>query len=349
MNIINILEDDIEKLKKKFDDLILKCKLPEDLEKINQHFLGRKGDLNALMQSFKKLKVEDRIVFGKKINLLKQNLTGIIKQKNEQLILQRHQEQLKNEICDFTLPSADDLVGSMNPISLLQYELEDIFSAMGFSILDGPHVETDYYNFEALNFPPDHPARDMQDTFYLPGNFLLRTQTSNIQIRAMQKLKPPLRVAAPGKVFRAERVDASHSSVFHQIEGLMVGDKISAANMICFLKVLLSEVFKKDVKVRIRPGYFPFVEPGFEMEMNCVICSGEGCAVCKQVGWIEILGCGLVHPAVLKNVNIDYKLYSGFAFGIGIDRLAMMKYSIPDIRSLQGGDLDFAKQFTFDN
>jgi phenylalanyl-tRNA synthetase alpha chain len=252
---------------------------------------------------------------------------------------------MEQEWIDISIDPLRDEPGSMHPISIVQERLEEIFVAMGFQVLDGPHIETEFYNFEALNIPPHHPARDMHDTFYFEDGHLLRTQTSPIQIRGMETVKPPFRIVGPGKVFRCERTDASHDSVFHQFEGMMVDRTISVANLIYFLKTMLGEVFESEVEVRLRPGYFPFVEPGFELDMRCLLCKGAGCKFCKQVGWIELLGCGMVHPNVLKAGNIDPTEFSGFAFGMGIDRLAMLKYDITDIRPLHGGSLNFARIF----
>ncbi|MBL0691104.1 MAG: phenylalanine--tRNA ligase subunit alpha [SAR324 cluster bacterium] len=340
------MEEEIKQLKKFFQTSFAKCNSLADLDGLQQNFLGRKGFLTLLFKNLVNLDVNLRGKYGKGLNQVKKSFADLLTQKKQELESKGRQEQMKSEFYDFTLPSHQDPYGSLHPISLISYELEDIFSAMGFEIMDGPHMESDYYNFEALNFPIDHPARDMQDTFYLDNNLLLRTQTSAIQIRAMEMHKPPLRVVGPGKVFRAERVDASHSPVFHQIEGIMVDRQISVANMIYFLKMVLGKIFKEEVQTRIRPGYFPFVEPGFEMEMKCLICSGKGCSACKNAGWVEILGCGLVHPNVLGKVGVDAKSYSGFAFGVGIDRLAMMRYNIADIRLLHGGDLRLAYQFS---
>ena len=231
-------------------------------------------------------------------------------------------------------------------MTIVQREIEDIFLSMGFEILDGPHIEDEHHNFEALNIPKDHPARDMQDTFWFKNmKNLLRTHTSTIQVRGMETRTPPFKFVGPGKVFRAERTDASHEMCFHQLEGMMVGKDISVANLIYFMKVLLSEIFKKDVEVRLRPGFFPFVEPGFELDIKCLICGGKGCSVCKHVGWVELLPCGMVHPNVLKAGNINPEENNGFAFGLGLDRLVMMKYGIDDIRHLHGGDLRFSSQF----
>jgi phenylalanyl-tRNA synthetase alpha chain len=223
--------------------------------------------------------------------------------------------------------------------------LEDLFTSLGFAVLDGPEVETEYYNFDALNIPADHPARDMQDTFWLADGNLLRTHTSPVQVRGMERLGPPLRMIAPGRVFRNEEVDASHEHTFYQVEGMMVDRNVSVAHMIYFMKTLLSAIFRREVTVRLRPGFFPFVEPGFELDIQCLICGGPGCPVCKQSGWVELMPCGLVHPNVLRMGKIDPDQWGGFAFGLGLTRLAMMRYAIDDIRLFQGGDLRFLQQF----
>lgn len=249
------------------------------------------------------------------------------------------------EFFDSLRPLASKERGSLHPISQIQYEIEDIFTSMGFSVMDGPEVETDENNFGALNFTEDHPARDMQDTFYTSDGNLLRTHTSAIQVRALRKLKPPFRIIAPGRVFRYEEVDASHENTFYQVEGMVVGENISVAHLIYTMETLLSRVFRKEIKTRLRPGYFPFVEPGFELDINCLVCNGDGCSVCKHSGWLELLPCGLVHPNVLESAGLDSKKWTGFAFGLGLDRLVMMRYGIHDIRYFQSGNLRFLKQF----
>ena len=246
---------------------------------------------------------------------------------------------------DLTIPAPPPGAGSLHPLSQIQAEIEDLFVSLGFTVLDGPEVESDEHNFDALNIPADHPARDMQDTFWLDGGWLLRTHTSPVQVRGMRKFGPPLRMIAPGRVFRNEEVDASHEHTFYQLEGMMVDKDVSVANLLYFMKTLLSAIFKREVTVRLRPGYFPFVEPGFELDIQCLICGGSGCPVCKQSGWVELLPCGLVHPNVLRKSGIDPEEYSGFAFGLGLTRLVMMRYAIDDIRQLQGGDLRFLRQF----
>ena len=268
-----------------------------------------------------------------------------LKERGEELSSDIFNEIGTTEIIDITEPGVSGERGTLHPITQLSIELEDIFMSMGFSIATGPEIELDYYNFEALNIPPDHPARDIQDTFWTTEGNLLRTHTSCVQIRTMEKQKPPIRVIAPGRVFRYEETDASLEHTFYQVEGLMVDRDISVAHLIAVMRTMLREVFRKDVTVRLRPGYFPFVEPGFELDIGCHLCDGKGCQVCKGSGWEELIGCGLVHPNVLSMCGIDPSEYSGFAFGMGLDRLVMMRYGIDDIRLFHSGNLKFLKQF----
>ena len=253
--------------------------------------------------------------------------------------------RLDAEWLDLTLPAPGPRRGHLHPITRIQRELEELFISLGFAVLDGPEVETEYHNFDALNIPADHPARDMQDTFWLEDGNLLRTHTSPVQVRGMERLGPPLRMIAPGRVFRNESVDASHEHTFYQLEGMMIDRDVSVAHLLYFMKTLLTAIFHRDVTVRLRPGYFPFVEPGFELDIQCLICGGPGCPVCKQSGWVELLPCGLVNPNVLRMSGIDPEEWNGFAFGLGLTRLVMMRYGIDDIRQLQGGDLRFLEQF----
>ncbi len=319
----------------------------DSVEEVRRRFLGRKGEVQSLMAGLKELDPGDRAAAGKALNLLKQEIETGIRETREGLECSRLEEALRSEWVDITLDldPESERAGSLHPVSRVQYEIEDIFTSLGFEVLDGPHVETEYYNFEALNTPEDHPAKDMQDTFYLQDGNLLRTHTSCIQIRGMERLRPPFKIIGPGKVFRCERVDASHEATFHQLEGMMVDHDIKVANLIYFMKLLLSKIFRREVEVRLRPGYFPFVEPGFELDIRCLICGGAGCGVCKRVGWLELLPCGMVHPNVLRHGKIDPGEYSGFAFGLGLDRLVMMKYQIDDIRLFHGADLRFHAQF----
>ena len=332
-------------LRQEFQAALALAKDSKALEEVKIAFLGKKGKVSSLMADLRNLSNEAKAAAGKEINHFKEFCNEAIESLSQQLEQTELQARMDAEWIDISLPVPAPRLGALHPVSLIQQRLEQIFTAMGFSILDGPHVETDFYNFEALNVPAHHPARDMQDTFYFDHGLLLRTQTSTIQIRGMEKLAPPLRIIGSGKVFRCERADASHDSCFHQMEGMLVDKDISVAHLIHFLQAMFSELFGAQVKVRLRPGYFPFVEPGFESEMACLICQGAGCKVCKQVGWVEMGGSGLVHPKVLAAGGIDPEVYSGFAFGMGLDRLAMMKYGISDIRELHGGGLAFHQGF----
>jgi len=317
----------------------------EQLEEARVEALGRKGALAQISKDFGKLTPEDRVRLGKLLNSVKQDLESEYEAKKKRFQDAELAERLANEWIDVTVPPVGIRPGSLHPITLIQNEIEDLFTSLGFAVLYGPEVETEEYNFDALNIPATHPARDMQDTFWLSDGHLLRTHTSPVQVRGMRTFGPPLRMIAPGRVFRNEEVDASHEHTFYQLEGMMVDRDVSVANLIYFMKTLLSGIFHRDVTVRLRPGYFPFVEPGFELDIRCLICNGAGCAVCKHSGWVELLPCGLVHPNVLKLSGIDPEVWGGFAFGLGLTRLAMMRYEIDDIRQLQGGDLRFLSQF----
>ncbi|MBZ2177722.1 MAG: phenylalanine--tRNA ligase subunit alpha [Acidobacteriota bacterium] len=317
----------------------------EELEVIRVEVLGRKGRLAEVSKDMGKLSPEQRGAVGKQLNAAKQTLEAALTARKTAFDEAALRARLDREWLDLTAPAAGPGLGSLHPLTQIQAEIEDLFVSLGFTVLDGPEVETEFNNFDALNIPPDHPARDMQDTFWLSNGHLLRTHTSPVQVRGMKKLGPPLRMIAPGRVFRNEEVDASHEHTFYQLEGMMVDKDVSVAHLIYFMKTLLSAIFKRDVTVRLRPGYFPFVEPGFELDIQCLICQGAGCPVCKQSGWVELLPCGLVHPNVLRLGGIDPEEYSGFAFGLGLTRLVMMRYAIDDIRQLQGGDLRFLTQF----
>src|SRR3954452_9197729 len=317
----------------------------EGLEEIRIEALGRKGTLAQISKEFGKLPPEERARVGKLLNEVKQDLEGEYESKKTRFEQAALAERLEKEWIDVTLPAPGTRPGSLHPITTLQAEIEDLFTSLGFAVLYGPEVETEEHNFDALNIPATHPARDMQDTFWLGDGHLLRTHTSPVQVRGMRTFGPPLRMIAPGRVFRNEEVDASHEHTFYQLEGMMIDRDVSVAHLIYFMKTLLSAVFGREVTVRLRPGYFPFVEPGFELDIQCLICGGSGCPVCKQSGWVELLPCGLVHPNVLRMGGIDPEEWNGFAFGLGLTRLVMMRYAIDDIRLLQGGDLRFISQF----
>jgi phenylalanyl-tRNA synthetase alpha chain len=317
----------------------------EELEKARVEALGRKGTLAQISKEFGKIAPEERAQLGKLLNSVKQDLESDYESKKQRFEQAELAERLASEWIDVTLPAPGVRPGSLHPVTQLQNEIEDLFTSLGFAVLRGPEVESEQHNFDALNIPSTHPARDMQDTFWLSNGHLLRTHTSPVQVRGMRAFKPPLRMIAPGRVFRNEEVDASHEHTFYQVEGMMVDRDVSVANLIYFMKTMLGGIFKRDVTVRLRPGYFPFVEPGFELDILCLICNGAGCPVCKHSGWVELCPCGLVHPKVLAMSDIDPEEWGGFAFGLGLTRLAMMRYGIDDIRLLQGGDLRFLTQF----
>ncbi len=320
-----------------------------DLEEVRIRFLGRKGALTRILRSLGELDPSRRAVTGKLSNEYRDEIEQAIVERTRALTESFSDERILRERIDVTLDLPGEtrtpLYGRLHPISQIQYEIEDILTSMGFEIHDGPEVETDHYNFEALNIPPHHPARDMQDTFWTEDGNLLRTHTSAIQVRAMERVTPPFRIVGPGRVFRYESTDASHENTFYQVEGMMVDRTITVSHLIFVMKQLLREIFHREVTVRLRPGYFPFVEPGFELDINCLICNGKGCSVCKQSGWVELLPCGLVHPNVLKMGGVDPAEWSGFAFGLGLNRLVMMKYGINDIRHFLSGDIRFLTQF----
>lgn len=317
----------------------------EEMEAVRVEVLGRKGTLADFGKQMGKLSAAERVDAGKALNGAKTTLEAAFDIKKTAFESVALNERLQQEWLDLTIPPPGLMPGSLHPLTQIQNEIESLFFSMGFTILDGPEVETEFHNFDALNIPADHPARDMQDTFWLEGGHLLRTHTSPVQVRGMQRLGPPLRMIAPGRVFRNEEVDPSHEHTFYQLEGMMVDRNVSVANLLYFMKTLLSGIFKRDTTVRLRPGFFPFVEPGFELDIQCMVCGGAGCPVCKQSGWVELLPCGLVHPNVLRAGGIDPNEFGGFAFGLGLTRLVMMRYLIDDIRWLQSGDLRFLKQF----
>lgn len=317
----------------------------DQLEAVRIDVLGRNGVIAQISKDFKSLTPDERARIGKLLNSVKQNVETALDSRKAEFERAKLAAKLDAEWLDLTLPAPGSRPGSLHPVTQIQREIEKLFVSLGFTVLDGPEVETEHNNFDALNIPSTHPARDMQDTFWLEGGNLLRTHTSPVQVRGMLKLGPPLRMIAPGRVFRNEEVDASHEHTFYQLEGMMIDREVSVAHLIYFMKTLLSSIFGREVTVRLRPGYFPFVEPGFELDIQCLICGGPGCPVCKQSGWVELLPCGLVHPNVLRMSGVDPEEWNGFAFGLGLTRLAMMRYQIDDIRQLQGGDLRFLSQF----
>jgi phenylalanyl-tRNA synthetase alpha chain len=317
-----------------------------DCVQIKSQYLGKKGKLSALMKQLGTLSPDERPVFGQAVNAAKSALEAKLAEKMHTIQEHAINQKLKEETCDVTLPGRDNLPGGLHPVTRTMHRLTTLLGQMGFTLATGPEVETDFFNFEALNFEPDHPARAMQDTFYCEDGSLLRTHTSPVQIRYLKNNPPPVRIMAPGRVFRCDS-DVTHTPMFHQIEGLWVDETISFAALKGFLADFMEQFFEQKLAVRFRPSYFPFVEPGAEMDISCTHCSGKGCRICKDSGWLEVLGCGMVHPNVLKAVGVDDEQMQGFAFGIGIDRLAMLRYHIPDLRSLFENDSRFLKAFAF--
>lgn len=338
----------MNEIRERFLTELARAASPKEVEEVRIRYLGRKGTITTLAKStdFSQMTPEARREFGKQLNELK----GLAEQelaRAAEVAKSRASTELAGPIAklDTTLPGSEHQLGSLHPITMVQMELEDIFQGMGFMVLSGFEVEKEYYNFDAVNVPSDHPARDMQDTYWLTNGMLLRTHTSANQVRAMERFGAPLRVISPGRCFRYEATDASHENTFYQLEGMMIDRNISVANLIAVMKALLGSIFHRDVEVRLRPGFFPFVEPGFELDLKCLICGGKGCSTCKGGGWIELIPCGLIHPRVLEYGGIDTSIFSGFAFGLGLTRLAMMKYGIPDIRLMNSGDIRFYEQF----
>jgi len=314
------------------------------LEQIRVRLLGKKGEITALLKSLGAMEPEARRVAGARINDAKNALTTALDDRRSSLEAAKLAEQLAGDAIDVTLPGRGQTTGGLHPITRVRRRIEQIFRNAGFTIADGPEIEDDWHNFEALNIPADHPARAMHDTFYFGDGRLLRTHTSPVQIRVMQGRKPPIRVIAPGRVYRIDS-DMTHTPMFHQVEGIVVDEGISFANLKAVLHDFMRALFEKDVKMRLRPSYFPFTEPSAEVDISCVSCGGTGCRVCKQTGWVEVAGCGIVHPNVLQAVGIDPERYTGYAFGMGIDRLTMLRYNVNDIRMYFENDLRFLSQF----
>jgi len=342
---------DTEKIKQKAKKEIEKVKNLKELDAFFKKYFGKKGEMSGLFSSLKDIKSDKKKAeTGEKLNQLKLFLTKKVEKKKDKLEESFSQKELKN--IDITEPGYKVDTGNLHPLTLVIRKTEEIFQKLGFSVVEGPQIEDERHNFDALNIPPDHPARDLWDTFWLKGkskqskeNLLLRTHTSPVQIRYMEKNNPPLRIIAPGRIFRYEATDASHEFNFYQVEGLMVAKEVSIANFKAIIHQFLNSFFKKKVGMRMRPSFFPFTEPSFEIDITCVNCEGKGCSVCSKTGWVEMLGAGMVHPNVLKACGLNPNNWQGFAFGVGLDRLAMMKYKIDDIRLFYSSDLRFLKQF----
>ena len=339
------MKEKIANLKEKSLKEIQESKDLKELNDIRVKYLGKKGELTAILRGMGTLSQEERPIIGGLVNDVRDELNQLIQDKEKELNRKELIKRLETETIDVTEPSKKVQLGSLHPITQIIQEVEEIFLGMGYEIADGPEVEKSIYNFDKLNTPPDHPARDLQDTFYISDNIVLRSQTSPVQARVMEQQKPPIKIICPGAVYRSDSVDATHSPVFHQIEGLVIDKDISMADLKGTLEMFAKKCLGENTKIRFRPHHFPFTEPSAEADVSCFVCGGKGCRVCKQEGWIELLGCGMVHPNVLTNCGIDPEQYSGFAFGFGVERIAMAKFGIEDMRLLFENDVRFLKQF----
>lgn len=333
--------EEIDQIKKEFAEDVSAVNDKSDLEEIRIKYLGRKGKVSAAFQLLSEVPKVQKPMFGQKLNQLKKNIEDIY----DGLKLKFDAEVEITSGIDLTLSGRKPFIGRKHPLVQMADEIKSIFVQLGFAVEDGPEIETDYYNFEALNIPANHPARDMQDTLYITDDIVLRTHTSPVQVRVMEKTIPPIRIIAPGRVYRRDTPDASHSPLFHQVEGLVVDENITFADLKGVIEAFAHKMFGRDIKVRFRPSFFPFTEPSAEYDFNCIFCRGKGCRVCKNTGWVEISGAGMVHPNVFKAVGYDPEKYTGYAFGMGIDRIAMLKFGINDIRTFFENDLRFINQF----
>ncbi len=317
----------------------------EAVQELKVKFLGKKGELTTILKSMGGLSKEERPVVGKMVNDVKKIVEEKLEEAAAKIKEKEKSEKLRSEVIDITLPGNKKVIGKRHPLELTLEKMKDIFISMGFTIEDGPEVELDHYNFEALNIPKNHPARSEQDTLYINDNIVLRTQTSPVQVRVMEKQEPPIKMISPGKVYRADSVDPTHSPIFYQMEGLVIDKGVTFADLKGTLELFAKKMFGDNVKTKFRPHHFPFTEPSAEMDATCFVCGGKGCNVCKNSGWIELLGCGMVHPQVLRNCGLDPEVYSGFAFGFGVDRMVMLNYGLDDIRLLYESDMRFLNQF----
>ncbi len=337
-----------DKLNAIVDDALAQVQDSDKLEELNNirvKFLGKKGQLTSILKSMKDISKEDRPVVGQMVNEARTSIEGKIEEKSAELERQKRSDQMAKETIDVTLPGKKPKIGHRHPNTIALEEVEEIFIGMGYEVVEGPEIEYDYYNFEALNIPAHHPAKDEQDTFYINSDILLRTQTSPVQVRVMEQGELPIRMIAPGRVFRSDQVDATHSPVFNQIEGMIVDKNITFADLKGTLEEFAKRLFGEDTKTKFRPHHFPFTEPSAEVDVTCFKCGGDGCRFCQNTGWIEILGCGTIHPKVLRMSGIDPDVYSGFAFGVGLERIALLKYEIDDMRLLYENDIRFLEQF----
>jgi phenylalanyl-tRNA synthetase alpha chain len=339
------MKENLEKIKENAINELKTVMDKNELENIRVKYLGKKGELTQILRGMGALSPEERPVIGKLANEVRSSIEELIEEASKQMKEKEKSTRFNSETIDISMPGRKQILGRRHPLDLTLESMKEIFISMGFTIEEGPEVELDYYNFEALNIPKNHPARGEQDTFYINDNIVLRTQTSPIQVRTMEKQKPPIKMISPGKVYRSDAVDATHSPIFYQMEGLVVDKGITFADLKGTLELFAKKMFGDKVKTKFRPHHFPFTEPSAEMDATCFVCNGEGCKVCKGSGWIELLGCGMVHPQVLRNCGIDPEVYSGFAFGFGVDRMVMLKYGIDDIRLLYESDMRFLNQF----
>lgn len=339
------MKEQLEAIRQEAEAALQTCTDAKQLDAIRVQYLGKKGALTAILKQMGKLSAEERPVMGQLANAVRSDIESAITKQQAAIAEAALEQKLQSETLDITLPGKQKKIGGLHPLTIVENEIKEIFLGMGFSVADGPEVEYDYYNFEALNLPPDHPARDTQDTFYITDNILLRTQTSSVQVHVMEQQKPPIRVISPGRVFRSDAIDATHSPLFHQVEGLVVDKGITMADLKGTLELLMQRLYGDDCKIRLRTHHFPFTEPSAEVDVMCYNCYGKGCRLCKGEGYIELLGAGMVHPKVLEGCGIDSNVYSGFAFGLGLERIVMRRYNIQDMRLLFENDYRFLEQF----
>lgn len=339
------MKEQLEKIEALAKEELASCREIKLLDDLRVKYLGKKGELTAILKQMGKLSAEERPVIGQLANKVRADIEQAITEKTAVLKSEAQEQKIKSESIDITLPGKKQSLGKLHPMTVVENEIKEIFMGMGFNIADGPEIDDDYHVFEALNLPPNHPARDTQDTFYITDNILLRTQTSSVQVHVMETQKPPIRIISPGRVYRSDAVDATHSPLFHQIEGLVVDKGITMSDLKGTLEMLMKKIYGNNCKLRFRPHHFPFTEPSCEVDISCFNCGGKGCSMCKDEGYIELLGAGMVHPKVLEGCGIDSNIYSGFAFGLGLERMVMGRYDINDLRLLYENDLRFLEQF----
>lgn len=339
------MKDQLNNIKLEAEKKLNEVRTLPELDNLRVQYLGKKGELTAVLRGMGALSAEERPVIGQLANDVRSFIEGKLEETQRKLQEQEQEQKLLQETIDVTIPGKRRYIGKKHPLTIVLDEIKDVFISLGYEIAEGPEVELDYYNFEALNIPKGHPARDAQDTFYINDKILLRSQTSPVQIRVMEQKKPPIKIICPGRVYRSDAVDATHSPIFHQVEGLVVDHGVTMGDLVGTLQLFARSLFGEETKIRLRPHHFQFTEPSAEVDVTCWACGGKGCRVCKNEGWIEILGAGMVHPHVLENCNIDPREYSGFAFGLGVERTAMGRFGIDDLRHLYENDMRFLKQF----